>query len=333
MRIAIDARALAHPFTGIGRYTKIMTEKLSERGHDLVLCANAVKGHTGWLKVQLSVRSVVSNRNSDIYWSPRQHLPIIGVRVPTVVTVHDMVCWKVPETMRWSRRWSDRIQLAQSVRSADRVIAVSSSTRNDIVQHYRLDPDKATVIAEAPTIAPDGRTTKFENVRPYVLFVGTLEPRKNLPRLIKAFLDCGLPNHDLIIAGHQGWGNITVPKHSNLKWLSPKTDAELASLYSAAAFVAAPSLYEGFGLQVAKALAFGKAVITSNISALPEVAGNAALYVDPNSTADISRSISKLATDHILRKQLESNAKVRAQTFSWDRTVDQTVSVFESLLG
>ena len=146
---------------------------------------------------------------------------LANLNIPTVVTIHD---WSLeaPNTMRWSAYGRSLNGLVGQI--CDRVIAVSSSTHDDIVEHYGVGSDKLTVIPEAPTISPADLVDKFDSERPYILFVGTLEPRKNLRMLIDAFQECGITDHDLIVAGHSGWGNVTVQKCSNLKWLYPKTD-------------------------------------------------------------------------------------------------------------
>ncbi len=270
----------------------------------------------------------------DVFWSPRHHLPLLAP-IPTVVTIHDLVWCSAPGSMRSSGYLLDRLLMPASLKKADAIIAVSRSTRSDIVKYYPEVSERVSVILEAPFVAASAIRPSISEV-PEILFVGTFEPRKNLERLIKAFAtvckSVDIP-HRLILAGRTGW-KVDVRElirqlgvNDRVSVVTPESDDELATYYQRCQFLAMPSLYEGFGLPIVEALSFGKPVITSSVSAMPEVAGDAGLLVDPYSVADIAAALTRMATDHPLRDVLASRARKQAAQFSWDATAHQTLKV------
>ncbi|NOX49082.1 MAG: glycosyltransferase family 4 protein [Gammaproteobacteria bacterium] len=335
LRIAVDARPLHHPNTGIGRYTHILIKKILSQGHEVIKCTSEGGSFFQLLDSQLRYMQAAQRAGADLFWSPRHHLPAWSKSLPTVVTIHDLVWHKAPETMPTTRKWTDRILMKSALMKADGIIAVSESTKSDILELVPAVKKRITVIPEAPTITREqlNPANPPDERQPYVLFVGTLEPRKNLTRIVSAFLSCNLQQYRLIIAGQPGWGDIEIPSADQVKWIRPNSDEHLANLYGNAEFILAPSLYEGFGLQIAEALAFGKAVITSRISSMPEVAGEAALYVDPLNTENIAQAISNLANNKDIRNTLEKAAQVQAKSFSWDTACHDTMQVFETAIA
>jgi glycosyltransferase involved in cell wall biosynthesis len=178
--------------------------------------------------------------------------------------------------------------------------------------------------------------------QPYILNVGTLEPRKNLAGLLQAFARArrkGLP-HSLVVVGANGWGNSSVERlvdelgiREHVHVSGFVDDQTLPRLYAAADFFVYPSLYEGFGLPVLEAMACGAPVITSNVSSMPEVAGGAALLVDPRSTDELCDAMLRLAGDGQLRSLLRVKGKERAGQFSWERTAEQTWQIYQEVMG
>ncbi len=276
----------------------------------------------------------------DVFWSPRHHLPVALGEIPAVVTIHDLIWRTAPETMERGRGFLEAALMRHAVRRADRIIAVSESTRNDLVAAFPSAKDKTVVIPLAASLPSASPATPVR--RPYILFVGTMEPRKNLVRVIDAFaqlLASSETNHDLVVAGNPGWRNSEERRRlhdpslgARLKHVGHVDDDTLAQLYSGADFVVAPSLYEGFGLQVLEALSFGKPVITSNISSLPEVAGDAAILVDPFSVGQIRTAMQRLIEDRRLHQELSERAARRAARFSWQDSVTKTLQVLSAAL-
>jgi glycosyltransferase involved in cell wall biosynthesis len=236
----------------------------------------------------------------------------------------------------WTTRWSTRV--------ARRVIAISDATRRDLIQWYRLPEDKIDVIPHGvdtcffAVTSEAIRRTRQRLALPehYVLAVGTIQPRKNLGRLAAAMRDltaAGLP-HRLVIAGKRGWLASQVEREITqagvadrvivLGYVPPEM---LPGLYAGADALAFPSLYEGFGLPVLEAMAAGTPVVASNRSAIPEVAGDAALLVDPFTPASIARGLIRVLTEPGLRATLIARGKERAATFHWDRTALETLAV------
>ncbi|MDD5015861.1 MAG: glycosyltransferase family 1 protein [Atribacterota bacterium] len=311
--------------------------------------------HTLWLNTIL-VGQLLRD-NIDIFWQPNGALlPIyMPKNIKVIVTIHDLVSHYYPETMEFANRSVSRIFFYSSFRRADAIIAVSNSTANNIKDLLAdvIDGKKMVVIYEGISnekFRPIDKERskhfvkeKFDIDNDYILFVGTIEPRKNLLSLIKAFslLVKNGKNLDyqLIIAGKKGWGNSNI--HNLLKQfnLSKKhvkflgyVDAEdLVYLYSGAEVFILPSLYEGFGLPILEAMACGCPVITSNISSMPEVSGGAALLVNPSNTQEIAEAIYRVVINSSLREKMNKEGFKNVARFSWDKTAKETLNLIHIL--
>jgi glycosyltransferase involved in cell wall biosynthesis len=231
---------------------------------------------------------------ADALWYPRLstsadvlHCPTFRgpfrARRPLVVTVHDLAVLRHPE---WFNRWTaaySRAAVPRVVRAASRVIAVSEFTRRELVELLRTPPEKIHVVPNAveDVFTPDGPRADGD----YVLAVGTLEPRKNLERIAAAV------EGELRVVGGKGWGGVELPGH--VTWLGDVGDEELAALYRGARCLVYASLYEGFGIPVAEALACGCPIVTSRDSPMAEIAGEDATYVDPRDVASIRDGIAR----------------------------------------
>jgi glycosyltransferase involved in cell wall biosynthesis len=240
-------------------------------------------------------------------------------RVPLVVTVHDLAVFRHPEAFnRWTRAYSPRV-VPRVLAAAQRVIAVSEFTRRELVELLRVPDEKIRVV---PNAVGDEFTSVGEAEEgDYVLAVGTLEPRKNLTRLVEAVQRT---KRELRVVGARGWGGVEVGGNG-VRWLGEVSDKELARLYRGAACVAYPSLYEGFGIPVLEAMACGAPVVTTRGTAMEEVADGAAVLVDARDPAEIAAGIERAATD---RDELVARGLERASQFRWDAVAAATVQVY-----
>lgn len=360
MRLGIDARPLTSPTSGIGRYTAEIINRLGEHpdlelylyAHtDLkVVPGNPTRIRTG--KVKRNFLSTLyaqcwfpywAKRDAiEVFWSPRHHLPL-ALSAPSLLTVHDLVWQQQPGSMQSANRWLERTLMEPSVRRAKKIIAVSQATKSDLIKWMPELESKTTVIHEASFTHPaaaDNIGTSTTQTQPYILFVGTFEPRKNLPRLLQAYqrLLQRNPNaHCLVLAGRDGWGSNIAATIQEMGLTEQVTivqgpnDTKLAQLYSECDFLAMPSLYEGFGLPIVEAMGFGKPSVHSNLSSMPEVAGNAGIAVDPLNVEEMSDALEQLSNDRSLHTQLSNNAKQQSLCFSWQKAADQTIALVESL--
>ncbi|MDP9341768.1 MAG: glycosyltransferase family 4 protein [Actinomycetota bacterium] len=273
-------------------------------------------------------------------------VPPAAERQKLVVTVHDLAFLVVPHVFPPVWRYVFRIGLRAAVKRADAIIAVSRNTAEDLLSRTKVDPARVHVIPEAAAVPqeagdPEETIARLKVPRPFLLFVGTLEPRKNLVRLIRAYRRAaasGLP-HALVLAGPLGWRHQTLLREialygpGDVVLTGPLAPLELDALYRSAAAFVYPALYEGFGLPVLEAMARGVPTICSNTSSLPEVAGDAAVGVNPASVREIASAIEVLLTDPARMQRLSDRGRARAERFSWDETARLTLQVYEKALG
>jgi glycosyltransferase involved in cell wall biosynthesis len=255
----------------------------------------------------------------DVLHCPTFRAPVRS-SVPVVVTVHDLAVLRHPGTFnQWTRRYS-RLAVPRVARAARRVIAVSDFTRRETVELLGVPAERISVIPNAvgDPFAPDGPAAEGD----YLLAVGTLEPRKNLAVAQQAADRLGV---ELRVVGARGWGDVQVDG-----WLGRVADEELARLYRGARCLVYPSLYEGFGIPVLEAMACGTPVVTSIGGATEEVAGGAAVLVDPHDPVVIANGIEEAAAR---RDELRTRGLDRAAQFTWERVAAETWAVYEEAVG
>lgn len=283
-----------------------------------------------------------SARGADIFHAcTLRRRPPRKIRV--TATIHDMTCWLLPELHPAANLRAER-NFGELLRRADAAIAVSQSTKDDSVRTLGLPPEKITVIH--PGVAPpffevtpeetERVRRQYRLARPIVLFIGTIEPRKNLDTLLDAYES--LPasvreEFEMVIAGPMGWAQpATQARLERTRYLGYLPETDIAPLTAAAAVFAFPSLYEGFGFPVAQALAAGVPVVTSNVSSLPEIAGDAAVLVDPRSVGEVRDALSRLLLSAGMREELARRGRCRARQFRWEECAGKSLRFFESLV-
>lgn len=364
MRIGIDARPLCAPKTGDRTYLLGLLEGLARVGanHEIILYFDQpppadVPFARGWqtrvvtaphprLWTPLALPDAARVHRCDVLHV--QYIAPTCRRPRVVTTIHDVTYRLHPEWFPLKDRLLLDWGIRKSLRTVAAVITGSECTRRDLARVYGLPPERVslTPYAVSPTFRPpaDQRAaqeviTRHGVAAPYALFVGVLQPRKNLPRLISAFRAARQRAgflHRLVIAGKVGWKAAPsvaaigqARAAGDVQYLGYVPDADLPALYSGAAAFLFPTLYEGFGLPVLEALACGTPTLTSNVSALPEVAGDAALLADPMDEAALTEAIIALLTDESLRADLTAAGPARARQFTWDRTAQLTLECYE----
>jgi glycosyltransferase involved in cell wall biosynthesis len=257
----------------------------------------------------------------DVLHCPTHRAPVRSA-VPLVVTFHDLAVLRHPETFnRWTRTYS-RLALPRVAQAARRLIAVSEFTKRELIELLHVPEEKVRVIPNAvgPPFEAEGEAAAGD----YVLVVSTLEPRKNLPRLVEGFRRAGMNGCRLLVAGMSGWGDIKVTGN-DVEWLGFVSDDELARLYRGARCVAYMSPYEGFGLPVLEAMASGAPVVAGRNEASEELAGGAAVLVDPLDPDAIAAGLAEAVdrTDELRALGLE-----RARAFDWREVARATAEVY-----
>ena len=259
-------------------------------------------------------------------------------------TLHDTTSWLMPELHARANLRADRA-FAGLLRRADGIIAVSGSTRDDAVRALGIPEERIAVIHSGIAeefFSPAGARVdevrrRYGLARPFVLFVGTVEPRKNLDGLLDAWAaaPAGVREEfDLVLAGPMGWApRSTAARVRDMRYLGYVPERDLAPLTAAAAVFAYPSLYEGFGFPVAQAMAAGVPVVTSNVSSLPEIAGDAALLVDPRSRQELRDALVRLLTSPSLCAELSARGRERARRFRWETCAAKSWEFFRKLAG
>jgi glycosyltransferase involved in cell wall biosynthesis len=260
-------------------------------------------------------------------------------------TLYDMTCWLVPETHSAANVRASKLFAERVMRRADGLIAISESTRRDAVRILGLPEEKIEVIypgvAEAFFRAAPGTAGKLGLIRPYVLFVGTIEPRKNIDALLDAWGQVRPSlrgEFELVVAGPAGWAKSRTLDRlraagNGVRYLGYVAEEDLPGLTAGATAFVYPSLYEGFGLPLGQAMAAGVPVITSNVSSMPEVAGDAGLLVDPRSPAEIAAAIERLLLSPGLRAELSGKGQARARRYTWEACARQSIEFFRRLVA
>ncbi len=294
-----------------------------------------------WTHLRLSVEMAL--HPPDVLLVPAHVLPLIHPR-RSVVTIHDLGYLREPQ----AHRPLDRLYLDLSnryhVRAAARLLAISQATKDDLVSRYRVAPERVVVthLAAGEDMRPVEDAARMAAVRAryglageYLLYVGTLQPRKNLARLMQGFAPVAAqhPALQLVLAGKKGWMYEDIFAQVRQLGLEGRVvftgyvdTADLPALYSGALAFVFPSLYEGFGMPVLEAMACGAPVVAANTSSLPEVAGDAALLVDPTDVDAISGALARLAGDAALRRELRARGLAQAARFSWERCARETLA-------
>lgn len=376
LQIGIDYTAAIHQTAGIGRYVRELVGALAGMQNNgfvpqyrLFVAAAGRNFHLPppaanfswhptpiterwlarfWYRLRLPLPVQTWTGPLNLFHAPDFFLPPVRRQTRTLVTVHDLSFVRLPETTMTGMERQLNTWAPLSVQRADHVIAVSEATRQDLIELYGTPPEKISVLYHGVGLAfrPITDAAKLSAVRkkynlnevPFVLSVGTIQPRKNYGRLIQALARLD-PPVALVIVGSKGWAYESVFNQIAQLGLEKRVhfpgfvdDTDLPALYSAAALFAYPSLYEGFGLPALEAMACGTPVVASNQSALPEVVGQAGLLVDPYSVDEIATALNQILTYDRLRAKLSIAGMAQAAKFTWPKMAAKLIKLYQQLL-
>ncbi|MBU1199931.1 glycosyltransferase family 4 protein [Patescibacteria group bacterium] len=362
MKVAIDISQSIYG-TGVSVYTlNLVSNLINEFPNDeFILFGGSLRRKKELIRIakRLKAKSVIfpfPPRLMDFIWNSLHILPVerlIGhvdlihtsdwteppSSIPKITTVHDLVPFKFPHTSHQSIRNAHKKRLSWIAKESKAIIAVSQSTKKDLVSVLKIPEEKITVIYEAaenlftpqpPTII-NAIKRRYKLNSDYIFSLSTLEPRKNQSSLIKAFnlVKKTYPDLKLVIGGRSGWGE-ELEKQKGIFFLGFIPNADLPSLYSGCLVYALPSFYEGFSLSQLQAMSCGAPVVTSNVSSMPEVVGKAGILVDPKSVDSIAAGIIKAIKN---RATLSEKGLERSKEFSWQKTAKETHDLYEKILS
>ncbi|MFH1171420.1 MAG: glycosyltransferase family 1 protein [bacterium] len=374
MRIGIDCRTILNPglgeYAGVGHYTYLLVKHLLEidKENEYVLFFDYRMSDVGEfeqanVKVwrfpfsqyqkflpfsysHMLITAMILKTRLDVFHSPANVLPL-SYPGRSVITIHDLAIYRNPEWFP-GQLFSTRLLVPQSVRKARHIIAVSESTKRDLKDIFHVPSSKISVVYEAPFVVPINvkdrnvnTVKKFKIQCPYFLFLGTIDPRKNIRMLVAAFLKLRanplFANHQLVIAGGKGYKaddileSVEQHRAEGVHYVGYLTHNEKLDLVRRSLCFVFPSLYEGFGLPVLEAMRMGVPVITSNTSSLPEVAGNAAVLVDPTSMQALRSAMARIATNGVLRTNLVRRGYEQAKKFQWEDVARKTLAIYQNV--
>lgn len=371
MRIAVDGRPLTGIRTGIGRYVEGILVGLlsgSTRAEEFVLCsprtlalpetlrkdhrlwAYVHKGWNGNLWLQLALPRLLRRLKVDLFHGTLFLLPIFS-SCRKIVNVYDLTLYRYPGSMEWKNLCILRLLLPASMRKAERIVTLSEFTREEIRARWPDLAWKVVVIPGAPSLdmqslqlSAPGREDllrRYGIVRPYLLYVGALEPRKNIGNMLEAYSllnRMGLAGQQMVLVGPPGWGLGPVRRFlqgskgdGRIRWLGFVPDSDLAVLYREAEIFLYLSLYEGFGFPPLEAMAAGTCVVASNRASLPECLGSAAIFVDPLDVEGVARVLCSVLRDDDYRREIAEKGRLHAGRFTWKESAEKTMRVYRSL--
>ncbi|HYK21375.1 MAG TPA: glycosyltransferase family 1 protein [Pyrinomonadaceae bacterium] len=370
LRIAIDAHAVGTKLGGNESYAVHLVESLAQidsfNQYTIYITTNEARDrfhrrwpnfkvratlpHTPVIRIPLTLSAELRKNPVDVLHVQFTAPPFCPC--PTVVSIHDLSFEHLPETFKRRSRMQLRLTVRKSARRAARILSLSEHSRRDIIETYGISPDRVTAIplAAASHFAPITDSRELQRVRhnygidgEYILSVGSIQPRKNLARLVKAYAflraeysEDKLPK--LVLAGKCAWlydETLRALEETGLRDAVVLTgyvpEADLPALYSGALCFIYPSYFEGFGLPPLEAMKCGAPVIVGNRTSLPEVVGDAALTVDPFDVEAIAAAIKRLMSDSQLRQELRSKGQQRAGMFDWRETARKTLKVYQEV--
>ncbi len=367
MRIAVDARLTDYSAGGIPEYIQQLSTRLPKLDNlNEYIVLNAIKTrqrqysnkHAKMVKCWTPAHHVLERysltlellpRNIHLLHSP-DFIPPRGGTWKSVITIHDLSFLLYPHFLTPDSQQYYNNQIRHAVRRADAILADSNTTRNDILEHLDVAPDKVTTVYLAPheRFQPQpnqivkSTLSRLKLPSQYLLFVGTFEPRKNINGLLQAYSSLISKQHDtpqLIMIGRQGWlhepiGDLIrkLNLQNQVQILTNVDVQDLPAIYTGAIALLLPSHYEGFGFPVLESMACGTAAVISDKGSLPEIAGDSALQCNPNSTESIEEAITLLLTDSKLRSNLEKKGHKQSSLFTWNKCCQQTLDVYNQVL-
>jgi glycosyltransferase involved in cell wall biosynthesis len=362
LRIAVDIRPFYEPLTGVGWYLYYLLHELAKRPDvelhlfgdaritdhgprihaDLPsnarLCFFDLRGrpagrfdrpitaaaYVAWMELAGCDVWLAAN-----YFLPRLHSAVARRRV---ITIHDLTYKRFPELLQKETLFALEAQMAREIAAADAIVCVSESTRRDLLRFYEVDPARAVAI-HSGLGAPKSAEPIEGLPQRYILFVSTIEPRKNLVTLIDAYerlRDRGVYDGSLVVVGRVGWKSESLLprlKGRGIVHLDYLKASQLVTVYRNAEVFAFPSIYEGFGFPLLEAMTHGVATVAARSSSLPEIGGDAALYFDPENAEELEAQLERLVTNPGLRHELAERGRVQAAKFRWDVAAEETLAV------
>jgi glycosyltransferase involved in cell wall biosynthesis len=381
MHIGIDIRPLLSPErTGIGEYTFEFLNALFSKStpHEYTLLYNIFNkkntlSNIQWQSPQVQYQAthwpnklfnaslsilkrpyldrVIGKKPLDIFFSPHLNFTSLSPSIPSLLTVHDISFTIAPNFFTLKQNlWHKAIHPEEQCRKARMIITPSENTKRDLAQLYRIDPEKIQVLypglsslfsPAAKVSTRDHIKQKYQLPTSFILFLGTIEPRKNILGLIEAFEqnNSKLPKpYTLVIAGSMGWKNTAVYRRAQssllkerIKFIGYIAPEDKPALLEAADLFVYPSFYEGFGFPVLEAMAMGTPVITSARSSLPEITGRTAYLINPHKPHEIAQGINRILNNEDLKNTLRVQGKNQAQKFNWHTTIDQWLRLIEQM--
>lgn len=301
-------------------------------------------GYSHWF-----VTKLLNKSNLDIFHAPANIMPLTYER-PTIITVHDLAIYQHPEWFPPKQKFSTRISVPKSVKKASAIIAISQSTKKSIIKYFAVPENKIKIIYEG--FDPEkpvkkniiAKIKKKYNINEnFIISLGTLEPRKNMPALIQAFDELvnkhykKFKDYQLVLAGAQGWKfapifkAIKEVKNCRVKYIGYISKEEKIALLSTAKVFAFPSLWEGFGLPVLEAMSLGTPVIASRVSSIPEIVGKASILVNPSNTESIKKGLEKILKNKRILKSYSLKSKKQSKKFSWQKCARQTLKLYQDV--
>jgi len=380
MKIIIDSSPLRNTLTGVGQYTRYLIENLAEidKKNSYTLF-NVSQQDKAWRNIlaprsNISYKTVCSTRlrslcyravrklfgapidlfvepftKNKIFFFPNYLQLPLRKNVKSIIVIHDLSFIFQRQYVHESNQKYLESNLMHSVKNASHICADSEHTKKEILQHYKIDENKISVITPAishqtfnaiPQHDDQAIVKQYQLTKPYILFTGTLEPRKNIIGLLNAYEN--LPAHlqqeyTLVLVGGKGWldeeihHKISELNHLDIKCTGYVPDEHLPALYRQASLFVYPSFYEGFGLPPLEAMACGTPVISSNTSAIPEVVGSAGILIDPHQPQQLTKAISSVLSDANLAAKMREQGLIQAQQFCWKKSAQQLLQLFQAI--